>query len=90
MITRQLVHGGTYKYFVPADEVEAVWLKLEAAYGPRKRDAGMKTIEVESTCFIFRSTLRPGPLTVIRKRSCTDDAVTAMHVLVGFDGDAQA
>ena len=50
----------------------------------------MKTIEVESTCFIFRSTLRPGPLTVIRKRSCTDDAVVAMHALVGFAGDVHA
>ena len=46
----------------------------------------MKTIEVESTCFIFRSTFHSNPVTVIRKRACTDEAVAAMHVLVGFDG----
>jgi hypothetical protein len=90
MITRERVHpcprGGTYKYFVPVEEMEAVWLKLEAAYGPRVRNAAMKTIQVESTCFIFRSTFVAKPLTVIRKRACTDAAVTAMHALVGFDG----
>ncbi len=90
LITRERVHacsrGGTYKYFVPTDEVEAVWLKLEAAYGARVRNPAMKTIQVESTCFIFRSTFVSNPLTVIRKRACTDEAVTAMHALVGFDG----
>ena len=86
MITRQLVHGGTYKYMLPADDVEAVWLKLEAVYGLRKKNTAMKTIEVESTCFIFRSTFHSNPVTVIRKRACTDEAVAAMHVLVGFDG----
>jgi hypothetical protein len=90
MITRERVHacsrGGTYKYFVPAEDVEGVWLKLEAAYGVRVRNAQMKTIQVESTCFIFRSTFLANPLTVIRKRACTDAAVTAMHVLVGYDG----
>ena len=90
MITRERVHacarGGTYKYFVPADDVEAVWQKLEAAYGVRVRNAAMKTVQVESTCFIFRSTFQPNPLTVIRKRACTDEAVVAMHALVGFAG----
>jgi len=78
--------GGTYKYFLAADRVLAVWHALAARYGEPRRDPVRATIEVETRAFIVRSTLLGNPLTVFRKRACTDVELAVLHELLGFDG----
>jgi hypothetical protein len=87
--TRELVHacsrGGTFKYFVPREHVAAVWRRLAEAFGPIVRDPVMKTMQIESPALMFRSTLLANPITVIRKRKCTEEDIARMHELVGYD-----
>ncbi|MBX3225825.1 MAG: hypothetical protein KIT84_30390 [Labilithrix sp.] len=76
--------GGTYKYFFDKGEVAEVWRRLEAAYGPVRRNETFKTIEIESDRFIFRSTFLANPVTVLRKRKCGEADVEALHALIGY------
>jgi hypothetical protein len=71
--------GGTFKYFLAADRVKPVWEALVAAYGPVRTNAQMATIEIECAPFILRSTLLGNPITVFRKRACTDADVASLH-----------
>lgn len=79
--------GGTYKYFLAADQVEAVWRALARDYGTIKRDPTRATIEIEAKPFIVRSTLLGNPITVFRKRACTEADVTALHRTLGYPED---
>ena len=87
---RELVHacsrGGTFKYFFPRDEVRPVWDRLAAEYGAVRRNDVMKTMEIESARFILRSTLLANPITVIRKRGCTEEHVARLHAVLGYEG----
>jgi hypothetical protein len=76
--------GGTFKYFFAKAEVEVVWRRLEASYGPIRRSDAMKTIEIEAERLIFRSTYLGNPITVFRKRKCVADDVERFHALVGY------
>jgi hypothetical protein len=76
--------GGTFKYFLAADRVEAVWTRLVRAYGEIVRHEARATLEIVSRAFILRSTLLRNPITVFRKRACTDTDVTALHALLEF------
>jgi hypothetical protein len=76
--------GGTFKYFFSRDAVALVWQKLEAEYGPIRRNETMKTMEIEAPAFIFRATLLANPITVFRKRRCEPTDVAHFHSLVGY------
>lgn len=76
--------GGTFKYFLAADRVAAVWENLERAFGAPVHNAAFGTLEIVTPVFILRSTLLRNPLTVFRKRACTDADVRALHALLEF------
>jgi len=90
---RELVHacsrGGTFKYFFGRGDVVSVWDRLVVRYGPIKRNEAMKTMEIESERFILRSTLLANPITVIRKRRCTEDDVNELHAVLAFEDVAE-
>ncbi len=76
--------GGTFKYFFPREQALEVWRNLQETYGPLRRNDAMKTMEIESERFIFRSTYLGNPITVFRKRKCTAEDVETFHLLVGY------
>lgn len=85
---REIVHAcafrETYKYFFPRERVAEVWGRLEGAYGAIRRNEAFKTMEIECATFLFRSTWLANPITVIRKRGCSEDDVHSLHAIVGF------
>lgn len=89
---RELVHacarGGTFKYFLPRAEVANVWRRLEAEYGPVRKNDTFKTIEIEDERLIFRSTLLANPITVFRKRKCGATDIARFHEIVGYTESA--
>lgn len=88
---RELVHacsrGGTYKYFLRREDVFPTWERLAAEMGPVKKNEAMKTMEIDGAVFVLRATLLGNPITVVRKRKCTDDDVRRLHELLGFAED---
>lgn len=76
--------GGTFKYFFSREHAPTVWRRLQEEYGPLVRNDAMKTMEIDSEHLIFRSTYLGNPITVFRKRRCTDDDVERFHRLVGY------
>lgn len=76
--------GGTFKYFFSKEAAIEVWRCLQESYGPLRRNESMKTMEIESEHFIFRSTYLGNPITVFRKRKCTTEDVDKFHALVGY------
>ena len=76
--------GGTFKYFLVADRVAAVWSALASAYSPPVQNAAFATLEIATPALIVRSTLLGNPLTVFRKRACTDAHIAELHRLLEF------
>ena len=85
---REVVIGcavpSTFKYFFSRDEVDAVWRRLESAYGTPAHDARFGTLEVRARRFILRATALRNPITVFRRRGCTDADLAELHRLFGF------
>lgn len=80
--------GGTFKYFFDRDDAARVWRVLQERYGELTKSEAMKTMEIEAERFIFRSTFLGNPITVFRKRKCTNEDVEELHRLVGYsEGD---
>ncbi len=77
----------TYKYYFRRQQVSEIWRRLEDNYGPVSRDQTFRVLEIRSPAFIFRSLFDGNPLTVIRKRRCSEDDVQRLHDLIGFDHD---
>jgi hypothetical protein len=87
------IHPETYKYFFPVDEVRRVWGVLEACYGPIETTPGFGVIQIQSARFLFRAVGGGNPITVIRRRGCTEADVAALHERIGYregqrDGEA--
>lgn len=80
------IHPDTYKYFLAPEEVAQVWRRLEAAYGESQINHTFRIQEIETPRLFLRSTTRKNPITVIRKRRCTDADIQALHELVGYHG----
>lgn len=79
--------GGTFKYFLSADRVAAVWAALESSYGALVKNDAFATVEITTDAFIVRATVLRNPLTVFRKRACTEADIVALHrVLEYVDG----
>jgi hypothetical protein len=76
--------GGTFKYFLLADRVAHVWAALAAQWGPPAKNAAFATMEIGTPALIVRSTLLGNPLTVFRKRACTDADIATLHRLLEF------
>jgi hypothetical protein len=76
----------TYKYFFAKDSIEETWRLLGERYGPLRRDESLKTMQIESREFLFRSTWLANPITVIRKRGCSEEHLREFHALVGYEG----
>jgi hypothetical protein len=88
VIQRERVHAcmdpQTYKYFFPKERVFEVWSLLQQRYGALRKDEAFRTQEVDAPGLIFRSTWLGNPITVYRKRNCTEQDIDAFHTLVGF------
>jgi hypothetical protein len=80
----------TYKYFFEKDDVGAAWQRLEGAYGPARRNEAMKTLEINHAKFVIRATHLGNPITVFRKRRCTEDDVEELHRVIGFAASHEA
>ena len=74
----------TYKYYFPRELVQDVWSRLERKYGAIRRNQQFKTMEIECALFSFRSTWLANPITVIRRRHCSEEDVRQFHEVVGF------
>jgi hypothetical protein len=78
------IHPETYKYFLPVDEVRRVWGVLEACYGPIETTPGFGVIQIQSERFVFRAVGGGNPITVIRRRGCTEADVATLHERIGY------
>lgn len=81
------IHPETYKYFFDAGEVRRIWGVLEECYGPLHSTPGFGVLEIQSERFLFRAVGGGNPITVIRRRSCTEDDVVTLHQRIGFCED---
>lgn len=81
------IHPETYKYFFALDEVRRVWGVLEACYGPIEHTPGFGVIEIKAERFLFRAVASGNPITVIRRRGCTEADVEALHERIGYRED---
>jgi PAS domain S-box-containing protein len=78
------IHPETYKYFFEKTQVEAIWLKLEKEYGPRKTGNPFGVVEIDCEKFFFRSVAGGNPVTVIRKQKCVEKDVLDLHKAFAF------
>ena len=81
---RACIHPETYKYYFARAEVAAVWTRLQAAYGAPRLLPSVHVVEIETPRLLLRATRARNPITVIRKRACTEDDIAGLHVLFAF------
>lgn len=81
---RACIHPETFKYFVARDDVLDTWSRLSRAYGEPVVTDGFGVVEIRHPRFFIRATRMLNPITVIRRRYCTDADVQAIHDLLGF------
>ncbi len=77
------IHPETYKYYFSVDSVMHVWRQLSDRYGDIRHIAGFGTMQIDGSRFLFRSVASGNPITVIRKRRCTEEDVRALHEYLG-------
>lgn len=80
------IHPRTFKYFFPRDTVKLLWERLAARYGNLKMNGAFRMMEIEAEQFFLRAVIGGNPITVIRKRSCTDAAIDELHAIFGYEG----
>jgi hypothetical protein len=80
-------HPQTYKYFFPREVVEEVWGRLSETFGPVQRNDSFRVMEIASPHFTVRATYLGNPITVIRRRTCTEEHVRALHAVMRYDGE---
>jgi lauroyl/myristoyl acyltransferase len=78
------IHPETYKYFFEVHEVRRVWAVLEASYGSIIVTPGFGIMEIQAERFLFRATRGGNPITVIRRRRCTEADVLELHERIGY------
>jgi len=78
------IHPETYKYFFAVGEVRRVWGVLERCYGPIEVTPGFGVIQIQAERFLFRSVASGNPITVIRRRGCTEADVATLHERIGY------
>lgn len=78
------IHPETYKYFFDVHEVRRVWAVLEASYGAITMTPGFGVMEIQGERFLFRATRGGNPITVIRRRGCTEADVQQLHERIGY------
>jgi len=81
------IHPETYKYFLDPVEVDSVWKELARAFGERREVSSVKTVEIDGTRLLVRAPEGGNPITVIRKRDCTEGDVERFHAVIGFQGN---
>ena len=74
----------TFKYFFEKEQVSNIWDQLQERYGPIREKPSFSVMEIESKLFRFRATSVGNPITIIRKRKCTEDDIERLHALIGF------
>lgn len=79
------IHPETFKYFFERDRVRGLWRELEARYGPPTTQGTFRIMELETEHFWLRSVIGGNPITVLRKRSCSDAAIAELHQIFGFE-----
>ncbi len=94
-VTRERVHAcihpETFKYFFKRDRVQPLWAELEARYGPPTTQGAFRIMELETEHFWLRSVIGGNPITVLRKRSCSEAAIVELHRIFGFEeGEVEA
>ena len=80
------IHPQTFKYFFHRDTVTELWRRLAERYGTLKMNGAFRMMEIEGEHFFLRSVIGGNPITVIRKRSCTDAAIAELHAIFGYEG----
>lgn len=86
---RACIHPQTYKYFFSREQVAAVWARLIAAYGAPRVLPSVHVVEIETPRLLLRATSAKNPITVIRKRSCTDEDIAGLHVIFEYPEGAR-
>ena len=81
------IHPETYKYYLDRASVWPTWQALARAFGPIAKNVAFGTQEILTPALIIRSTKLGNPITVIRRRTCTQADVTKFHDVVGFAVD---
>lgn len=94
-VTRQRVHAcihpETFKYFFPRSRVLALWAEIETRYGAPTTQGAFRIMELETEHFWLRSVIGGNPITVLRKRNCSDEAIAELHRIFGFEeGEVEA
>lgn len=79
------IHPDTYKYFFSADSVAEVWRHLSERYGKIQQLHGFGTMQIDARVFLFRAVVAGNPITVIRKRRCTQRDVDDLHAFLGCE-----
>lgn len=85
---RACIHPETYKYFLARDRVVAVWMRLVEAYGCPREKPSVHVVEIETAKFLLRATTARNPITVIRKRACTAEDISGLHVILEYQEGA--
>jgi hypothetical protein len=85
---RACIHPETYKYFFARAQVAAVWARLIDAYGAPRALPSVHVVEIETPRLLLRATSAKNPITVIRKRACTDEDIARLHVIFEYSGGA--
>ncbi|MCA9662636.1 MAG: hypothetical protein KC486_30125 [Myxococcales bacterium] len=49
-------------------------------------NGAFRMMEIEAERFFLRSVIGGNPITVIRKRACTDADIDELHALFGYEG----
>ncbi len=87
--TRIAVHAcsspRTYKYFLPTDQIQSIWTMLRSEYGRPRQINGVNILHLETDTLLLRSPACGTPVTVVRKRSCSDSDIARLHQIFRFD-----
>ena len=79
------IHPETFKYFLEGAVVSDVWQRLSDTYGTPERNVIIPMLQIDGRTLIIRAPACGNPITVIRKRKCTEADVVELHQLFGFE-----
>ena len=78
-------HPETYKYYVEREKIKSVWKTLQEKYGKARKDGSFGILEIRTERLMIKATLGGNPITLIRRRKCTEKDVEEFHQWIGFN-----
>lgn len=79
------IHPETYKYFLERERVGDTWSALEARYGRIEMKSAFRMMEISGEHLWLRSVVGGNPITVLRKRTFTQEMLDELHELLGYE-----